>query len=84
MNEVVRMLESAHLLGSVGTEGQTRYALLQAPENITAKNIYDLLITNGASPEELGLVKDRTMEEILSAANITLDRITLREFADKS
>ncbi len=84
MNEVVRVLESAHLLGSVGTEGETRYALLQAPENITAKNIYDLLITNGASPEELGLEKDRTMEEILSAANITLDRIMLREFADKS
>jgi len=84
MNEVVRLLESAHLLGSVGTEGENRYALLQAPENITAKKIYDLMITHGASPEELGLAKDHTMEEILSVANITLDRITLREFTDKS
>lgn len=84
MNEVVRVLEGAHLLGSVGAEGETRYALLQAPENITAKKVYDLMITHGASPEELGLAKDHTMEEILSAANITLDRITLREFIDKS
>ncbi len=83
MNEVVRVLESAHLLGSVNVAVITCYALLQTPENSTAKKIYDLMITTGAPPEELGLVQDRTMEEILAAIDISLDHITLRELADE-
>jgi len=86
INEVVEVLSRAHLLGSVVTEGQDGYALLQAPEHVTAKTIYDLMIADGASPAELGLVKADITEEVLASANIsldeTLDPITLRKFFD--
>ena len=87
MNEVITVLSRAELLGEVGTDGSACYALLQAPEHVTAKNIYDLLITDGSAPEDLGLVKLDLTEEELSTANIslgeTLDPITLRKFFDE-
>lgn len=86
MNEVMDVLTRARLLGEVADDGQECYALLQAPEHVTAKKIYDLMITDGAAPEELGLVKIDLTEEVLSTANIsldeTLDPITLRKFFD--
>lgn len=87
MNEVVEVLSRANLLGSVASEGQDGYVLLQAPEHVTAKKIYDLLITDGSSPRDLGLVEDAITDEVLSTADIsldeTLDPITLRRFLDK-
>jgi membrane protein len=86
MNEVVGVLARARLLGEVAADGQESFALLQAPENVTAKRIYDLMITDGASPQELGLVEDSTAAEMLSVADIsldeTLDPITLRKFVE--
>lgn len=87
MNEVVEVLSRARLLGSVAPEGQGGYALLQAPERVTAKKIYDLMITDGSSPEDLGLVKDLITDEVLSTVDIsldeTLDPITLRKCFDE-
>jgi membrane protein len=87
MNEVITVLSRAQLLGEVGTDGAACYALLQAPEHVTAKKIYDLLITDGSAPEDLGLVKLDLTEEVLATANIsldeTLDPITLRRFFDE-
>ena len=79
-NEVVEVLVRARLLGSVGAEGQNSYVLLQAPEQVTAKKIYDLMITDGAAPKDLGLTKLDIPEDLLSS----LDPTTLREFVDKS
>ena len=84
MNEVIRVLTRAQLLGEVGAEGQNSYVLLQAPEHVTAKKIYDLMISDGSSPEELGLVKDLIADELLATMDVnldeTLDPITLRKF----
>ncbi|VGO17029.1 hypothetical protein PDESU_05623 [Pontiella desulfatans] len=86
MNEVVGVLSRARLLGEVATEGQETYALLQAPEHVTAKKIYDLMISDGSSPEELGLVDDLVTNEMLSAVDVsldeTLDAINLRKFME--
>ena len=53
---------------------------------MTAKKIYDHISTDGASPDELGLVKVDITDEVLSTANIsldeTLDPITFRKFFD--
>lgn len=87
MNEVVEVLVRARLLGAVTSEGLDNYALLQAPEHVSAKKIYDLMITDGAAPDELGLVRIDVTEEVLATANIsldeTLDPITLSRFFDK-
>jgi membrane protein len=84
MNEIVSVLARANILGSVIAEGQDTYTLLQAPENVTAKKIYNLFITDGAAPEELGLTQDSIASEVLSTVEIsldeTLDPITLRKF----
>ncbi len=86
MNEVVDVLVRARLLGVVASEGPENYALLQAPEHVSAKKIYDLMLTDGAAPEELGLLKVDVTEEVLATANVsldeTLDPITLRRFFD--
>ena len=86
MNEVVEVLNRARLLADVASDGQGSVALLQAPENVTAKKIYDLMITDGSSPEDLGLVKDLITDEVLATADIsldeTLDPITFRRFLD--
>ena len=86
MHEVGTVLVRARLLGEVGADGSNRYALLQAPEHVTAKKIYDLMIADGASPKDLGLVKDLIADELLAAMDVnldeTLDPITLRKFFD--
>ncbi len=86
MNEVVGVLVREQLIGAVGGDGQEGYALLRAPEDITAKRVYDLMITDGSSPEELGLVKIGMTDQILSSANSSLGEIlnpiTLRKFFD--
>jgi membrane protein len=87
MNEVVEVLSRAQLLGAVAAEGQDGYALLQAPEHVTAKKIYDLMITDGSSPEDLGLVQDLVTDEMLNTVDVsldeTLDPITLRRFTSE-
>lgn len=84
LNEVVEVLTRAKILGAVASEGAGHYALLQAPEHVSAKKIYDLMLTDGAGPEDLGLVKIEITEQVLAAANISLDEsldiITLRKF----
>jgi membrane protein len=86
MNEVVGVLERAKLLGSVAGDGADCYALMQAPEQVSAKKIYDLMLADGASPGELGLAKIESTEELLAAASVSLDecldRITLRKLSD--
>lgn len=87
MNEVVQVLSRAQLIGAVSAGVPENYALLQAPEHVTAKKIYDLMITDGSSPEELGLAKVDITDEVLATANTglgeTLDPITLRKFFDE-
>jgi len=84
MNEVVTVLTRARLLGAVDADGSGGLVLLQAPEHVTAKKIYDLMIADGSSPDDLGLVKVDITEEVLSTVDIsldeTLDPITLRKF----
>jgi membrane protein len=87
MNEVVKVLTRAKLLGSVEVDDVECYALLQAPEHVTAKKIYNLMITDGSAPEELGLIKADITEQVLASAKIsldeTLDPITFRKFFDE-
>ncbi|HSR88717.1 MAG TPA: YihY/virulence factor BrkB family protein [Pontiella sp.] len=87
MNEVVEVLTRASLLGACTGDGQQGYVLLQAPEHVSAKRIYDLMLTDGAAPEDLGLVKVEITEQVLATANISLDEsldpITLRKFFDE-
>lgn len=84
MNEVVGVLSKAELLGPVGTEGENTYVLLQAPEHVTAKKIYDLMIHDGSSPEDLGLARDLVADEMLEVLDVsldqTLDPITMKKF----
>jgi DNA-binding IscR family transcriptional regulator len=84
MNEVIEVLVRAKILGAVTSEGMDCYALLQAPEHVSAKKIYDLMLTDGAAPDDLGLVKIEITEQVLATANISLDEsldpITLRKF----
>lgn len=84
MHEVVEVLIRARLLGAVADDEPDCYALLQAPEHVTAKKIYDLMITDGASPTELGLQEDLLADEMLEAMNVsldeTLDPITMKKF----
>ena len=84
MNEIVEVLTRARLLGPVVSEGVDGYVLLQAPEYVTAKKIFDLMITDGSSPEGLGLVQDLVTDEVLATLDVkldeTLDPITLRKF----
>lgn len=86
MNEVVEVLVRAKILGGVSSEGAGYYVLLQAPEHVSAKKIYDLMLTDGAAPDDLGLVKLEITEQVLATANISLDEsldaITLRKFFD--
>ncbi|MDZ8118076.1 YihY/virulence factor BrkB family protein [Pontiella agarivorans] len=87
MNEVVEVLAKADLLGRVGPEDGTEYVLLHAPEHVTAKKIYDLLIHDGASPSELGLAEDFAADEMLEVLDVsldeTLDAITIKKFTDR-
>lgn len=87
INEVVEVLVRAKILGAVTGEGADNFALLQAPEHVSAKKIYDLMLTDGAAPDDLGLVKIEITEQVLATANISLDEsldaITLRKFFDE-
>ncbi|VGO22039.1 YihY/virulence factor BrkB family protein [Pontiella sulfatireligans] len=87
MNEVIGVLARAQLLGGVGDAEADHYVLLQAPEHVTAKKIYDLLITDGSAPEELGLAKMDITEQVLASANVSLDEsldpITFCKFFDE-
>ncbi len=85
MNEVVDILEKAGLVGFAGEDDERRLVLLQAPEHVTARRIFDLLVSDGASPADLGLARVDISEEVLSTLEnrvaSTLDAISLRRFA---
>ena len=85
--KAITRIEVVRIRPQVSADEPESYALLQAPENVTAKKIYDLMITDGASPEDLGLARVDITEEVLSTANIsldeTLDPITVRRFFDE-
>lgn len=87
MNEVVDVLARANLLGALAGDGPGRYVLLQAPEHVSAKKIYDLMVSDGASPDELGLVRINATETVLATANVgldgSLDTITLRRLFEQ-
>ena len=72
MNEVIEVLARARLLGAVDGEGSGNYVLLQAPEHVTAQKIYTLMISDGSSPEELGLANDLINDELLAAIDFNL------------
>ena len=74
MHEVVGVLVRARLLGEVTGEGQEHYALLQAPEHVSVKKIYDLMIMDGSAPEDLGLSRTDITEQVLAAAGESLER----------
>jgi membrane protein len=84
MREVVELLSRAGLLGEVKDQGEGSYALLRAPEHVTAKKIYDLIVTDGSSPRELGLAADAAADEMLTITDVSLDKsltpITLFRF----
>ncbi|MDF7825850.1 YihY/virulence factor BrkB family protein [Pontiellaceae bacterium B12227] len=84
MNEIIEVLSRARLLGPVASEAPDGYVLLQAPEHVTAKKIFDLMVSDGSSPEDLGLVQDLVTDEVLATLDVkldeTLDPITLRKF----
>lgn len=86
MNEVVGVLAQAELLGKVGAEGENTFVLLHAPERVTAKKIYDLMIHEGASPSDLGLQEDLIADEMLEVMDLsldaTLDPITMKKFME--
>jgi membrane protein len=88
MNEVVDVLSRARLLGAVAGDGVEGYVLLQAPEHVSAKKIYDLMLADGETPVDLGLTQVEIAEEVLSAADLSLDEsldpITLRRFFEPS
>lgn len=88
LREIVDILARARLLGAVEAGETDGYVLLQAPEHVTAKRIFDLLITDGSSPQDLGLVEDLLTDEMLNTLDVsldeTLDPITLRRFMAES
>ena len=47
---VIEVLVRAKILGAVTSEGMDCYALLQAPEHVSAKKIYDLMLTDFDMP----------------------------------
>lgn len=73
-NEVVKVLANAKLLGNIATDGLECYALLQAPEQVSAKQVYDLVLADGASPKELGLAPSELPDAMLRAVNEGLDQ----------
>ncbi len=80
MHEVIEVLIRAGLLGAVGPDLENCYALLQAPENITVKAIHELMLSDGAAPEDLGLVEEEAIRDMLDNPDATLDSILLRKF----
>jgi membrane protein len=54
VNEMVRVLERAGLMGALADQPGC-YALLKAPDRIQLKDIVDLVLLDGSTPEELGL-----------------------------
>lgn len=87
INEVVGVLSRAQLLGAVIGEATDQYVLLQAPEHVSAKTIYDLMLADGETPDDLGLCRVDGTEEVLATADTSLDAsldpITLRRFFDQ-
>lgn len=71
INEMMQLFIAAGLMGELSSEEPNHYVLLQAPENITSKQIFDLLISDGTSPEELGLKDSDVSNETLSILGIT-------------
>ena len=66
VNNVVESLADAKILGRVDVEDQNVFVLLQAPETISVKTIYDLILAEGTSPEELGLSKNAATQQLLA------------------
>ncbi|MEI6890687.1 MAG: YihY/virulence factor BrkB family protein [Pontiella sp.] len=74
MDEIVPILIEAKLIGPVvSKENEQEYVLLQAPEHVTAQKIFDLMVSDGSSPEDLGLVQDLTTHDMLAALTVEFD-----------
>jgi len=84
INKVVETLVDAQILGRVDIPDKNVFVLLQAPEKISVKKIYDLILAEGCSPEELGLSKNQTTEKLLAYVdqhlNDAIDPNVLNQF----
>lgn len=73
VNDMVRLLERAGLLGELAEE-PGRYVLLKAPNRLTVKEVLDMILQDGAGPEELGLDHlDEAAHRVLATLNTGLE-----------
>ena len=66
INKVVESLVDAQIFGRVDVPDKNIFVLLHAPEKISVKKIYDLILAEGSSPEELGLSQNQATKQLLS------------------
>ena len=85
MNRMVEVLERGGFLGRIADGETQNYALLHDPQQLSAKQIYDLILTDGAAPEELGLTSDPLADDVLASADAALlDVLGPRKFQNSS
>jgi membrane protein len=85
INEVIDVLEEGALLKEVVNDDEKGYVLVQAPQQISAKQVFDLMVNCGASPSELGL-HDNLVDSLLSRFDQNLEEamvgLSLDSFSD--
>ena len=80
INSVINILTAAQLITESAEHPQC-YTLLRTPRKITARNIIDAVLDDGASPDELGLTEDFTMfEKITDESFQSLEQQTVENF----
>ncbi|MBN1268549.1 MAG: YihY/virulence factor BrkB family protein [Kiritimatiellae bacterium] len=73
LNELVALLVRAGWLAEVA-ERSGRYVLLRAPDKVRVRDVFDVVMRDGASPEQLGLVHlGESVEGVMGAVDQTLD-----------
>ena len=83
MNELVRLLVKTGFLVETADKGGC-YVLIRAPETITVRDVVDIILQHGASPELLGLAHvDPAVEKMLSTLDEGLgrsfDQVTVKD-----
>ena len=85
MNQMVEVLVRGRFLGNVADEGRRSYVLLQDPERISVRQVYALVLSDGAPPAELGMADSVAVNEVLSVADASieaaLEPLSLQEFS---
>lgn len=87
INEVLEILIQANIVGSLTDQGG-RYVLLKTPEQITVKEIIDVIENHGTPPRSLGVEQlDAKLREFWSVVDIGVGNLmreqTLRRLADQ-